>query len=138
MYTKSYSELISLPTYEERVRYLMLGNRAGDIIDFNRYIKQGFYRNASEWKSIREWVILRDNCCDLALPGYDIFNRVTVHHINPLTYADISMNSPLLLDPENLITVSHDTHMMIHYGTNNIHIPTLADRKPGDQCPWRK
>lgn len=135
---KTYSELISLPTFEDRFRYLQLKGSVGrDTFGFDRYLNQIFYRS-QRWKSIRDHVILRDNGCDLAMPGHEIYGRVYIHHMNPITLDDIVNESDLLLDPEYLICTIHNTHNAIHYGDENLLITAPIERSKNDTCPWRR
>lgn len=138
MKTKKYSELICLPTFRERFNYLQLKGKVGeDTFGFDRYINQRFYRS-KEWKQIRDQVILRDNGCDLAMVGYDIYGRVIIHHMNPITVEDISDSTEFLLNPEYLICVTPETHNAIHYGESNLVIPEIKERTPNDTCPWKR
>lgn len=136
--SKSYNEMIQYPTFEERFRYLKLGGSVGaDTFGFDRYLNQKFYQSA-EWKSVRDQVILRDRGCDLGVPGRDIYGRIYIHHINPLTIDDVSNLSPAMLDLNNLVCVSMDTHNAIHYGDEEyLNRNVYVERKPGDTCPWR-
>lgn len=137
MIKRTYSELILLPTFEERFGYLKLSGGVSDItFGSNRYFNQRFYQS-QEWKRIRDYIIFRDNGCDLGVVGHDIGYMPIVHHINPITINDISKRSFRLLDPENLITVSYDTHNAIHYG-NKPPVQQFVERKPNDTCPWKK
>lgn len=134
---RSYSELIALPTFEERFEYLKLNGRVGkDTFGFDRYLNQTFYRS-SKWKSIRDQVIIRDNGCDLGIYGYDITGRILIHHMNPITMDDIEKESDFLLDPEYLICTTHNTHNAIHYGNDNLTIKLPMERTPNDTCPWK-
>ena len=118
---KTYSELITLPTFRERFRYLKIGGRVGEeTFGWDRKINQYFYQQSDEWKSIRNYVIVRDNGCDLGIEGYDIYSHIIVHHINPITVEDIRMSSDYLLDPEFLICTSLNTHNAIHYGDESL------------------
>lgn len=117
---KTYSELITIPTFEERFEYLKLDGQVGvETFGFNRYLNQAFYKS-DEWLSIRDYVITRDNGCDLGVEGYEIYGRILIHHINPITKDDIVHRSKSLLDPENLITTVKRTHDAIHYGDSNL------------------
>lgn len=134
---KSYEELLSFDTYEERVKYLSTNNKVGDLrFGHARYLNQSFY-NSAEWKRVRDKVIIRDNCCDLALPDREIFYRPYIHHINPITVKDIQEGNYCVIDLNNLITVSRYTHDMIHYGNIDNSITTVLERKPNDTTPWR-
>lgn len=134
---KSYSELITIPTFEERFEYLKLDGQVGiETFGFDRYLNQAFYKS-DEWLSIRDYVITRDNGCDLGVEGYEIYGRILIHHINPITKDDIIHGSKSLLDPENLITTIKRTHDAIHYGDSNLLIKAPIERRKNDTCPWR-
>lgn len=137
MILKSYSELIHLPTFEERFNYLKLDGSVGqDTFGFDRWLNQTFYKSA-EWKRIRNEVIVRDNGCDLGLDGYEIYGRILIHHMNPISQEDILNRSDLLLNPEYLICVTHDTHNGIHYGDMNQVKKGPVVRTPNDMAPWK-
>lgn len=139
MSIKRYSELITLPTFEERFKYLQLKGSVGrDTFGFDRYLNQLFYQRNPKWKSAREFVILRDNGCDLGVEGREIHGRILVHHMNPITLKDLEEESDFLLDPEYLISTVHNTHNAIHYGDENLLILNPIERKPNDTCPWRQ
>lgn len=135
---RTYSELITIPTFEERFRYLKLDGRVGeDTFGFDRYFNQQLY-SSPEWKEIRRKVLVRDEGCDLAIPDREIFGKIIVHHMNPMTLADIEDHNPDIFDPEFLITVSKQTHDAIHYGDESILVeskPTI--RTKNDTVPWR-
>ena len=134
---KTYSELITFPTFEERFEYLKLDGQVGvETFGFNRYLNQAFYKS-DEWLSIRDYVITRDNGCDLGMEGYEIYGRILIHHINPITKDDIIQRSRILLDPENLITTVKRTHDAIHYGDSNLLMRAPIERRKNDTCPWR-
>lgn len=136
---KTYSELIQLSTFEDRFNYLKLrGNVGEDTFGFERYLNQKFYKS-KEWKHIRDIVILRDQGCDLACLGHDIYGKVIIHHMNPITINDLETNSDIVLNPEYLICVSQETHNALHYGDgSNLHKYDYEDRKPNDTSPWRR
>lgn len=137
MSIRTYSELILLPTFEERFKYLQLNGRVGDdTFGFDRYINQNFYRSA-DWKRIRDQIIIRDNGCDLALEGYEIYGRILIHHMNPITAKDIGLNTEYLMNPEYLICVTHNTHNAIHYGDEKQIITGPIVRTKNDTCPWK-
>ena len=137
MSVKRYSELITLPTFEERFRYLKLGGKVGeDTFGFDRYLNQVFYRS-QKWKSIRDYVIVRDNGCDLAVEGYEIHGRILIHHMNPISLKDLETESEFLLDPEYLITTVHNTHNAIHYGDESLLFTVPVERTKNDTCPWK-
>ena len=132
---KTYSELIRIPTYEERFDYLKLEGVVGkDTFGYDRYLNQAFY-NSPEWRRFRRDMIIRDNGCDLACEGYDIRGRIILHHINPLTQEDLINRKEALFNPENIICVSHNTHNAIHYGDANLLITGPIERVANDTCP---
>lgn len=138
MKIKNYSELKLLPTFEERYNYLRLRGKVGqDTFGFDRIFNQMFYRSR-EWRSIRDYVIARDNGCDLGIEGYEIHGKVLVHHMNPITLDDIERNSDFLMNPEYLISTAHITHNAIHYGDENLLIKAPIERTKNDTCPWRR
>lgn len=135
---RTYSKLITLPTFEERYRYLRLSGVIGnETFGSNRYLNQAFYKSG-EWFSIRDKVIVRDNGCDLAMPDRAIYGRVLIHHLNPITLDDIENRSDFLLDPEYLICVTKRTHDAIHYGDEGLLILPPPERTPYDTCPWKR
>lgn len=135
---KTYSELISLPTFEERYRYLRIGGKVGsETFGYDRYLNQILY-NSPEWRSFRDDIIIRDEGCDLGCEGFEINGRIIVHHIDPITVDDIINRHPKVFDPENVICVSHNTHQAIHYGDESL-LPLLPKvRSKNDTCPWRR
>lgn len=135
---KTYSELISIPTYEERYKYLRLNGRVGeDTFGFDRYLNQNLYQHSKEWKHVRDYVIARDNGCDLAMEGYEIFGKIIVHHMNPITAEDILKRRDWVLNPEYLVCVTHSTHNAIHYGDEGLLMTAPIIRTKNDTCPWR-
>lgn len=139
MSIKRYSELIQLPTFEERYKYLRLGGKVGEeTFGFDRYLNQIFYKSR-EWLALRDKIILRDHGCDLGISGREVFKRIIIHHMNPLTKEDILNRSDFLLNPEFLISTSRRTHEAIHYSDNSILTPDiLPERFANDTCPWRR
>lgn len=138
MNIRTYSELSKLTTFEERYRYLRLGGRVGEeTFGFDRWINQMFYKDP-EWLKIRDEVIIRDNGCDLGIEGREIYSRIIVHHMNPITKADILDRSEFLLNPEYLICTVKNTHDAIHYGDENLLITLPMERNVNDTCPWRR
>ena len=134
---RTYSELVRLLTFEERFRYLRLDGVVGrETFGFDRYLNQRFYSSA-EWKRIRRDVIIRDNGCDLGVPERTIGGRILIHHMKHVTRKDIIRASELLMDPEFLICVSHETHNAIHYGDESLLMAVPPERKPNDTCPWK-
>ena len=132
-----YSELITLPTFLERYRYLRTSGKVGkETFGSHRYLNQALY-TSDEWKQIRNHVIIRDNGCDLGAEGFEIHGAIYIHHINPITEEDILKRSPLLFDLENLICVSFNTHQAIHYGDESmLPITYFNERRPGDTKLW--
>lgn len=136
MTSRSYLELKKLPTFEQRFRYLSLRGVVGEqTFGSERYMNQQFY-NSTEWKRVRYFVQVRDDGCDLGIVGRDIHDTVYIHHINPLTPDDFKYGRPSLLDPDNLITVTHRTHNAIHYGDETLLFTGLVERRPGDTIDW--
>lgn len=137
---KSYSELIKLKTFEDRFKYLRLDGSVGiETFGFDRYLNQAFYRSP-EWKKVRDYVIIRDCGCDLAMPGYDILGprKVIVHHMNPINEEDIELRREIIFDPEFLITTMHSTHNAIHYGKEYaLEHYNLVARYTNDTAPWK-
>lgn len=135
---KTYSELIRLPTFKERFEYLRLDGRVGEeTFGFDRYLNQLFYRS-QRWKNVRDFVIIRDCGCDLAVEGHEINSRILIHHMNPISMHDIQTESEFLLDPEYLITTVHSTHNAIHYGDESLILQGPVERTRNDTCPWRR
>ena len=139
MNKKTYSELIQIPSFIERYRYLRLGGKAGEITFGNeRYLNQMLYKSP-EWKRLRREIVLRDNGCDMGLDGYSISGVPIIHHINPITVEDIVNGNYRVFDPENLISVSRRTHNAIHYGDEELLlIDEIVERRPNDTTPWRR
>ena len=136
---RTYSELITLPTFEERFNYLKLGGRVGrETFGFDRYLNQQLYHNSPKWRKARDIVIIRDNGCDLAMEGYEIHGKVIVHHMNPITMDDIIHDRAWIYDPEFLICTVHNTHNAIHYGDEHLIVKAPIERTPFDTCPWRQ
>jgi hypothetical protein len=134
--SRSYSELIQLESFEERYEYLALRGQVGcETFGFDRWINQRFY-TSSQWRSLRQKIIVRDEGCDLAVPENEIHSRLIIHHMNPLTEADIVHGTQNALDPEFLITTTHDTHNAIHYGDANLLAKPYLPRRPGDTKLW--
>lgn len=133
---RSYSELRRLDTLEERFRYLALRGEVGRAtFGFDRYLNQQFY-TSRQWRHIRNHVIARDVGRDLGIDGYEIHDRIYIHHMNPMTVDDITSGDPRILDPEFLISVTHKTHNAIHYGDEGLLAKPLVERIPGDTKLW--
>lgn len=135
---RTYSELSKLKTFKERFEYLKLDGLIGEeTFGWDRYLNQVFYKSP-EWKSTRDKVIVRDNGRDLGVEGYDIFGKIIIHHMNPMSLSDIANRNPDIFNPEYLICVSHETHNAIHYGdVNQLNLGPI-ERTVNDTCPWRK
>ena len=137
MSIKTYSELITIPTFEERFEYLQLKGSVGkDTFGYDRHLNQVLYRSP-EWKRLRNQIIIRDCGCDLACEGYDIHSKVLIHHLNPITVEDVLARSRKVFDPDNLVCVSHNTHNAIHYGDVDLLAIGPIIRTKNDTCPWR-
>ncbi len=133
---RTYSELLEFDSFKDRLLYLELrDNKVGEsTFGHARYLNQKFYKSA-EWIRVRREVLIRDLGCDLGVPGYEIPDLPLIHHMNPMSPDDIIHGNDWILDPEFLITVSHDTHNAIHYGAIDMGIPT-GPRSPGDTTLW--
>lgn len=136
---RRYSELIKIPTFIERYRYLKLSGSVGvDTFGFDRWLNQKFYKTP-EYRKVRLEVILRDNGCDLGVDEFEIAGKVIIHHMNPITQTDILKRSDFALDPEYMICVSHGTHNAIHYGDERLlPVSNIVERKPNDTIPWKR
>lgn len=133
---RSYRELHSIETFEDRFRYLSLQGHVGEsTFGFDRWMNQEFYRSR-QWRQVRFYVISRDNGCDLGIDGYEIHSKVYIHHMNPMTSIDISHGDSEIVDPEFLITTSHRTHNAIHYGDERLLPRPLEPRRRGDTKLW--
>ena len=136
MNIKNYSELIKIPTFIERYRYLRIGSKVGiETFGYDRYLNQILY-STSEWKGFRRKIIVRDNGCDLACEGYEIFEHIIVHHINPITIEDVLRRDSKVFDPENVVSTVLRTHNAIHYGDESLLISAPIERKPNDTFEW--
>lgn len=135
---RTYQELISIPTFEERYKYCRVFGRVGEeTFGFDRWLNQKFY-SSPEWKELRRYVILRDEGNDLAHSDFPINGRIYVHHLNPITKKDILERSEFALNPDFFVCVSYDTHLAIHYGDESLlPIFTIPERAPNDTCPWK-
>jgi len=136
MRIKTYSELQNLSTFEERYDYLKLDGSVGSTtFGYDRYLNQTFY-TSTQWKQVRTHVIARDSATDLGVRGHDIFDRVIVHHMNPMTVEDFVEDRYSRLNPEFLICTTHDTHNAIHYGDRSLLRQPFVERRPGDTKLW--
>lgn len=136
---KTYSKVISLPTYHERFEYLKLpGTVCHETFGGHRYLNQMLYRSL-RWKRFRRDIILRDMGCDLGDEGYPINGVIIIHHLNPLSLEDITNERGCVFDPENAICVSHETHNAIHYSEEEPeNKKEYVERTEYDTCPWRR
>lgn len=135
---RTYSELIKIPTFLDRFRYLQLGGQVGvETFGYDRYLNQMLYRT-TEWKRFRNEIIIRDNGYDLACEGYEIVGKILIHHINPISVEDVLLRDQKVFDPENVISTTLNTHNAIHYGDESLLITEPIERKPNDTCPWRR
>lgn len=133
---RTYNELINLRTFDERFEYLKLNGRVSDLtFGFDRYLNQVFYRSPI-WLKKRNDIIVRDMGCDLGLDGYEIYDKIIIHHMNPIRINDILDNSEYLLNDDYLISTCLNTHNAIHYGNRSPNI--ITERYRGDTCPWKR
>lgn len=135
---RTYEELITFPTFEERYRYLKLDGRVGEeTFGFDRYLNQSFY-TSDEWRNVRREIIVRDMGCDLGMSDREIRGKIIVHHMNPIMVKDIIHRSEFLLDPNYLICTLDSTHKAIHYGDEHLLLLAPIERTPFDTCPWKQ
>lgn len=133
---RRYHDLLDLDTFESRMDYLRLGGGVGrSTFGFDRHINQQFY-TSYEWKHVRNVVIIRDNGCDLGIPGYEIHAELLIHHMNPMNVDDLINHEEWVLDPDFLITTTHKTHNAIHYGGRTSYPKVVAERTPNDTKVW--
>ena len=138
MALRRYSELARLKTFEERYEYLRIGGLVGDsTFGFDRYLNQLLY-TSQRWKLTRNKVIIRDNGCDLGIEGRDIYDKIIIHHMNPLIIDNLREPDDSIFDPEYLICVSHSTHNAIHFGDASLLQRDYVPRRPNDTCPWKQ
>ena len=147
MNIRCYSEISKIDDFLGRFNYLKIGGRVGsETFGYERYLNQFFYKS-SEWKAVRDFVIVRDNACDLGIAGRDILlgpkgtrkrNGIYIHHMNPISVKDLEQRTDILLNPEYLITVTFDTHQAIHYGNDSMLMKDPVIRTKYDTCPWRQ
>lgn len=134
---KTYSDLRRLETFQDRYEYLKLSGIVGkSTFGFDRYLNQMLYRSR-RWRDLRQKLIIRDNGCDLGVDGYEIYGKIIIHHMNPITIEAIELGSDEIFDPNQLICTSFKTHNAIHYGDSSL-LPILpVERHPNDTCPWK-
>jgi hypothetical protein len=135
---RSFTELQNLITFDDRFEYLVLKGIVGaSTFGFDRYLNQQLY-TSYRWLKVRDQVIIRDDGCDLGIPGYGIRTKIVIHHMNPISPEDLEHGNDIVFDPEFLISTSHMTHRAIHFGDKSL-LPELPiRRRPGDTCPWRR
>jgi hypothetical protein len=134
---RTYSELITIPTFIDRYYYLQLSGRVGEeTFGGKRYLNQILYRT-DRWLRVRDRAIVRDNGCDLGIPGRELYSRITAHHIDPITIEDVLNNNPKVWDLDNLITSADMTHKAIHYGDEDLLMKEPIIRREHDTCPWK-
>lgn len=135
--TRTYEELIRLPSFKDRFEYCDLTGVVGaDTFGGSRWLNQVLY-SSGEWEAFRREVIIRDKGCEFALPGFDIYKYGTIHHLNPITKADVINRRPCVFDLNNVVLVGSDTHRFIHYGRGRAPQKEPLVRRPNDTCPWR-
>ena len=133
---RTYSELRRIDSFEERFNYLSLRGVVGEkTFGFDRWINQRFY-GSREWRRVRQLVIIRDEGCDLGVPGYELERDLLIHHMNPVSLADLTEGASWVLDPEYLVTTSKRTHNAIHYGDARLLPRPVVERRPGDTTLW--
>ena len=138
MTIRTYSELITLPTFEERFKYLKLNGKVGEeTFGFDRYLNQIFYKSYA-WLKVRDSVIIRDCGCDLGISGREIYGKILVHHMNPIEDKDLINKNDIVLDPEYLICTTKNTHDAIHYGDTDLLFTNPITRSKNDTCPWKR
>lgn len=135
--TKKYSELIRLATFMDRYQYLRLDGRVGiETFGYDRYLNQILY-HTPEWRRFRRDIIIRDKACDLGCDGYELYDKILIHHINPITVDDVLNRDPKIFDPNNVISASLNTHNAIHYGDERLLVSEPIVRTKNDTCPWK-
>ena len=138
MTIRTYSDLITLPTFEERFKYLKLIGKVGEkTFGFDRYLNQIFYKSYA-WLKVRDSVIIRDCGCDLGISGREIYGKILVHHMNPIEDKDLINKNDIILDPEYLICTTKNTHDAIHYGDTDLLFTDPIIRSKNDTCPWKR
>lgn len=136
MRVRTWSELQRIQSFEERYEYLRLRGSVGHTtFGYDRHINQQFY-TSRQWRQVRQHVIARDLGCDLGVEGFDIHDKIIIHHMNPMTVEHVVHGEEHILDPEFLITTTHRTHNAIHYGDEQLLPRQLVVRQPGDTRLW--
>lgn len=137
MKTRNYLELSQMKTFEQRYNYLKLNGVVGNTtFGYDRYLNQRLYKS-KHWLWTREQVIIRDDGCDLGMPDYKIYDKIIIHHMNPITIEDVEQELDIVFDPWYLICTAHNTHNAIHYGDSSKLSLPFIERKPNDMCPWK-
>lgn len=137
---RSYSEMVARDTFLSRFRYLSLDGEVGvATFGVERYLNQVFYASV-DWKRVRDMAIVRDQGCDLGVPGHDIHGKILVHHMNPMKPEDLrpeTFNRDVL-NLDYLICVSDQTHNAIHFADENQLPQPEVERRPGDHIGWER
>jgi hypothetical protein len=133
---KSYRQLKRLNTFDERFKYLKLKGFVGDsTFGYDRCLNQALYKS-KRWLQTRDVVIIRDSGCDLGMLDCQIFGKIIVHHMNPITIEDIELDRDEVFDSELLICTTHNTHNAIHFGDESRLLKLPIARTKNDTCPW--
>jgi hypothetical protein len=133
---RTYTELRRIASFEDRFKYLAVHSSIGiATFGFERWLNQAFYTSAT-WRTCRHIVIARDLGCDLGVEGYEVHDKIIVHHMNPVTVQQVEDRDPSIFDPEFLISVSHNTHNAVHYGNEKLLAKPLVERRPNDTRLW--
>lgn len=133
---RTYQDLRQLGTLKERFDYLSLGGQVGyTTFGFDRWMNQQFY-TSRQWRQVRNVVIDRDRGCDLGIEGFEVHQRIAIHHMNPMTPEDIKRGLGHILDPNYLISTSHNTHNAIHFGDAKLLPRVRRERATGDTKLW--
>ena len=137
MTIKTYRDLSRLKSFDDRFKFLKLTGVVGEAtFGYDRILNQLLYRS-SRWRKSRDKVIIRDNGCDLGVDGFEIHDKIIVHHINPITIEDIEEDVDELYDPEFLISTAFNTHNAIHFGDESLLPKKHVERFRNDTCPWK-
>lgn len=133
---KSYTEMLSMKSFRERFKYLYIGEMVGvETFGYNRELNQMLY-TSKRWRSLRNNIIIRDNGCNLGVEGFEIYRKILIHHINPITIDDVRYDREIIYDTDNLISTNLQTHNALHFGSENYLPETFTERTPGDMIPW--
>ena len=133
---RTYSEFRRLDSFEDRFKYLALRGVVGaPTFGFDRWMNQRFYTSA-QWRQLRFDVIARERGCDLGVEGYEVHDRLYIHHMNPMTVANLKEGDEEILDIEFLVATSQLTHNAIHYGDEKLLRKPFVPRRAGDTKLW--